>query len=49
MTETECCKRMDELETENRLLRAENKRLREALALPLENIETERRQQRIHR
>ena len=42
MPEAERCKRMDELEAENRLLRAENKRLREALGLPLENTETER-------
>ena len=41
MTESERCKRMEELEAENRLLRAENRRLREALGLPLDNITAE--------
>jgi len=38
MPEIDLHKRIEELESENRLLYAENKRLREALGLPLENI-----------
>jgi len=42
MLETDLYKRIEELELENRLLRAENKRLREALGLPLENVVSEK-------
>ena len=38
ISEIDLYKRIEELESENRFLHAENKRLREALGLPLENI-----------
>ena len=42
MLEIALHKRIEELESENRFLHAENKRLREALGLPLENIVPEK-------
>ena len=42
MPETDLYKRIEDLESENRFLHAENKRLREALGLPLENITSEK-------
>jgi hypothetical protein len=38
MPETDLHKRIEELESENHALRTENKRLREALGLPIEDI-----------
>jgi len=42
MPEIDLYKQIEELESENRLLLAENKRLREVLGLPLENIVSEK-------
>ena len=42
MPETDLYKRIEELESENHFLRTENKQLREALGLPLENIASEK-------
>jgi hypothetical protein len=38
MPETDLYKRIEELESENHILRTENKRLKEALGLPTENV-----------
>jgi regulator of replication initiation timing len=38
MPETDLHKRIEELESENHILRTENKRLREALGLPIEDV-----------
>ena len=42
MPEIDLYKRIEELESENRFLHAENKQLRETLGLPLENIAPEK-------
>jgi regulator of replication initiation timing len=38
MPEADLYKRIEELESENHILRAENKRLKDALGLPIVNV-----------